>query len=329
MKGLPMLAALCVAVAAPAQTPEAGHPIRIWGPPAMQGIAGRWAEAYHRKHPDVSFTLTMRGSDTAIPGLYGGLADIALMGRENDVVDDNGFARTTQYPLVRIAIANGAVSGTGKSDAVAILASVDNPVKAISLDQLDAILNCEPKPGRSPVTRWGQLGLTGAWAGRAIHVYSIDLASRTGAFFQQVATHNGRKMCWPLVTEFGDTKTLDGTALSGADQVGQAARRDPSALAIANAAQAVDGLKVVPILDGGHPVSPDEATIVAEHYPLARRAYAYINRAPGRPTEPHVRAFLDWVLGEEGQALLKLDKGYLPLNEDRRRAQRIIVDGRP
>ena len=32
-------------------------------------------------HPNVSFELVMKGSDTAVPGLYSGRADIALMGR--------------------------------------------------------------------------------------------------------------------------------------------------------------------------------------------------------------------------------------------------------
>ena len=56
---------------------SAADPIRIWGPPAMRGIAQRWADAYAALHPGVRIELTMRGSDTAIPGLYGGQADIA------------------------------------------------------------------------------------------------------------------------------------------------------------------------------------------------------------------------------------------------------------
>jgi len=317
--------ALLGAAATPASAADA--PIRIWGPAAMRGIAEHWADAYRQAHPEARFELTMRGSDTAIPGLYGGQADIALMGRRNDLVDDAGFSRPLGYNVTRIEIANGSRTVPGKSDAIAILVPSGNPLARISLVQLAAIMDCGGTA--HPIRTWGELGLGGTWATRPIHVRSYDFASRTGAFFQHVVTKDGRRMCWDRITEYGDARAPDGTLRQAADRVGDAARTDPDTLAIANPAQAVDGLKLVALADAdGAAVLPDDATIIARRYPLARRAYAYLNRKPGAPRDARVTAFLAWVLSPEGQAQLAADKGYLPLDPVTAHTQRALVEGK-
>ena len=62
-----------IAIAALALTPGVAHAqeavIRIWGTPALQGAAERWAGAYARDHPGVRFEYAMKGSDSAIHGL--------------------------------------------------------------------------------------------------------------------------------------------------------------------------------------------------------------------------------------------------------------------
>jgi len=297
-------------------------PIRIWGPPAMRGIAERWTEAYRSRHPDANFEIVMKGSGTAIPGLYGGQADIALMGRTNDIVDDNGFTRTMERNFTRIEVASGSVSTPGKSDAIAILVSSSNPLKRLTLDQLDSTVNC----GRSNVARtWGELGLTGAWADKPVKIYGYDMASRTGLYFQQVVTRKGRRMCWDRVAEFADARRLDGTHVDASDRVGEAAARDPFALAIANPAQTRHGLKLVAIGAGDDAALPTEAEIVARRYPLARRAYAFVDRKPGSPLDPRIADFLQFVLSAEGQALLAADRGYLPLDRANAVAQARIL----
>ena len=300
-------------------------PIRIWGNPAMLGIAQRWAEAYRRTHPQARFEFAMKGSDSAIHGLTGGVADLALMGRVNDVVDDNGFSRPMQFDATRIEIANGSLSVPGKSDAIAVLVDAANPLKALTLAQLAAVLDCGGKD--APVRTWGDLGLKGDWALMPIHVRSYDLATRTGAWLQNRAMRGDRRMCWDRIAEYGDARELDGTVTPAAERVGGAARGDRAVLAIANPAQAVDGLRIVPLADGTGPaVLPSAATVIARTYPLARRAYAFYARKPGTVLDPRIAAFLRYVLSDEGQALLVEDRGYLPLAAADAAAQLAIVE---
>ena len=47
-------------------------------------------------------------------------------------------------------------------------------------------------------------------------------------------------------------------------------------------------------------------------YPLARSLWLYVNRVPGRPLDPVIKAFLTFVLSKEGQALVAADN-YFPL----------------
>lgn len=304
--------------------------IHIWGPPAMAGIASRWAEAYRRSHPDILFEQVMKGSDTAVPGLYSGRADIALMGREDEAVDDNGFSRPLGYPLTRIAITGGSLSTPGKSDAVAVLVAKGNPLAGLTLAELGRMLDCSAGRRPAPIRKWGELGLKGRWAERPIHIYTYDMGSRTGTFVQHVLTGDRRLMCWDRLNEFGDARRLDGTIEPAAERIGAAARRDPDALAIANAGQAVDGLKLVAVSEGGgRPfMLPTTASIAAGTYPLGRRTYAFIRHKPGSPIDPKVVSFLRFVLSPQGQSLLIEDRGYLPLDPNSAAASRAALETR-
>lgn len=322
MSGAMILAGLASLASAQPQT------IRIWGPPAMAGMVEHWTEAYRDKHPDIAFELVMRGSDTAVPGLYSARADIALMGRVNDEVDDNGFSRPMGYPLTRIAITSGSLTTPGKSDAVALLVPRANPVSGITLSNLGRILDCGADAARTPIRKWGELGLKGRWADKPIHIYTYDMGSRTGAFVQQVATGDRRRMCWERITEFSDNRRLDGTLENSADRIGTAARRDPYALAIANPAQAVEGLRLVALSRGSDQpfILPIAATVTDGSYPLARRTYAFIRHKHGSPIEPKVRSFLEFVLSPVGQSLLAVDRGYLPLDPENAAASRATLE---
>lgn len=308
MRMLPALLALLLPCAAQAHD----APIRIWGNPAMLGIAQRWAEVFRRMHPQARFEFAMKGSDSAIHGLTGGVADLAFMGRVNDAVDDNGFSRPMQYAVTRIEIANGSLSIPGKSDAIAVLVDEANPLQSLTLAQLTAILDCGGRV--MPALTWGDLGLKGDWERMPISIRSYDFSTRSGVWLQNRAMRGDRRMCWDRIAEYGDARELDGTVTPAAVRVGASARGDRAVLAIANPAQAVDGLRLVPIADGNAPaVSPSTATVIARTYPLARRAYAFYARKPGTTLEPRVAAFLRFVLSVKGQALLADDRGYLPL----------------
>ena len=75
-------------------------------------------------------------------------------------------------------------------DALAVFVRKDNPIKGLSLDQLDSIFSSTNKRGGKPINTWGELGLTGEWANRP-SLYGRNSASGTYGFFKEHALKNG------------------------------------------------------------------------------------------------------------------------------------------
>jgi len=301
--------------------------LRIWGHPYMAGVTKNWAEGFTRFHPGVRFELKLMGSDTAVPGLYAGRADIALLGRENNVTDDNGFSRPKRYRFTRLELMNGSLEAPGKSDALVIFVHRDNPVARLTLAQLDSIVSCERRRGGAPVRTWGDLGLGGEWARQPIRVHLYDAGTGKGTYFQHVVMRDSRKMNWERVTEYTDRRNHDRSITRAGEQIVEAVRTDRYALGVSGAGFATGGVKALALAEteGGPYTVPSRETVIAGTYPLGRRTYALVDVAPGQPMDPKVREFLSYALSREGQADVARDGGYLPLSPAVLAAQREVL----
>jgi phosphate transport system substrate-binding protein len=302
----------------PRHRPAAAHTpgaLRIWGPPAMAAVLARWASGFHRLHPDLTVEPRLAGSDTAIPGLYSGRADIALLGRRDDETDDNGFSRPKGYRFTRLELMNGSLETEGQSPALAVLVSRDNPLSRLTVAQLRRVAGCSCGPNAAAPLTWGELGAAGDWAIRPVHLYLMDIDSGTGAYFLNAVMGGSAALAWSRVREFDDARSVDGSMQTAAAFTAAALRRDPDGIAVSNARYAGTGLKLVAIgaRNGGPFVLPSRESIIAGSYPLARAAYAFIDRAPGQPSDPRVDQFLQYVLSPAGQAAVRRTSGYLPL----------------
>ncbi len=312
------------AMAAEARPPpaEPGTPgaLRIWGPPAMTAVVERWASGFHRLHPEVTVVPRLMGSDTAIAGLYAGRADIALLGRRDDETDDNGFSRPKGYRVTRLEVMNGSLQTEGQSPALAVLVSGANPVSRLTIEQLRRIAGCPCKRDTAAAPTWGDFGAGGAWARRPIHLYLMDIDSGTGAYFLRAVMGGSAALDWSRVREFHDARGADGSLQRAAALAAAALLQDPDGIAISSVQYARTGLKLVAIAarNSGPFITPTRDAIIAGRYPLARRAYAFVDRPPGKPIDPRVGEFLHYVLSPAGQADIGRSGGYLPLDPDTR-----------
>ena len=313
--------------ASPAYTAErslAGT-IRIWGPVNMSALARTWAEGFRRVQPGVTVEINLMGSDTAIPGLYSGRADIAFLGRENNITDDNGFFRPMQYKPERFELTTGSLDVPGKSSALVVFVHRDNPLSRLTLAQLDAIFGHERRRGAPKRIRtWGDLGLTGEWAARPINLYGYDAETGTGQFFLNAVLGGSRKMNWENLREFKDLRRPDGSIHSAAEQSLDVLREDRFGLAVSSLRFASPEEKAVALAAGqdGPYFQATRETLVARQYPLARATYVFINRPPGNALEPKVREFLRYIFSREGQADVAVEGDYLPLNQGTLATQR-------
>ena len=309
------------------QTPGA---LRIWGPPAMTAVLERWASGFHQLHPEVIVEPRLMGSDTAIPGLYSGQADIALLGRGADETDDNGFSRPKGYRFTRLELMNGSLDTEGRSAALAVLVSHGNPLSRLTVAQVRRIAGCSCGPGAAGPLTWGELGARGAWRTRPVHLYLMDIDSGTGAYFVRAVMGGSAALDWSRVREFHDVRGADGTRQTAAALAAAAVRHDPDGIAISNVRYARTGLKLMAIAarTAGPFVLPTRNSIITGAYPLGRRVYAFIDRAPGKPIEPRVSQFLEYVLSPAGQADVKqAGGGYLALGARARAEALAAVSG--
>ena len=293
--------------------------IRIWGDDRMESVIGNWEDSYRKLHPGVRFENKLFGTGTGMAGVYSGVADLAILGREISPVETMAFAWVFRYPPAAVEVATGSLDVPGKSPALAILVHADNPVSRLTLAQLDAIFGTERRRGAPATVRtWGDLGLTGDWSDRPIHAYGRDVDSGTAGFFRRVVLKNSRKWNWECLTEFSDTIRPDGSILDADRQIAEALAADRFGIAVSNEGERNPALKAIALAEQepGPYVAPTQETLVAREYPLTRAIGAYFNRAPDRPIDPKIERFLRYILSEPGQGDVAREGDYLPLSPD-------------
>jgi len=254
-----------------------------------------------------------------MPGIYHNVADLALLGRESDITDDNGFFKSVGgYKPLRLELMNGSLDVPGQSAAQVVLAHRDNPLSRLTVPQLDAIFGYEHRRGTENIRTWGQLGLTGEWSDKPIHLYAYDIESEDGLYFARSVLADSRKLNWENLTEFRDVEKPGGGVMESGQRIVDALRNDRYGLAISNARYAIPGVK--PIAIAAHESAPyyqaTAANVVARVYPLARRTYAFLNQPPGQALDPKMSEFMRYVLSREGQHDVMRAHGYQPLSSE-------------
>lgn len=301
----------------PEEPADAGGVIRVWGTAELQPLLERWQKIFLTTHPAARFESHLVGSDAGVPGLYTRRADIALLGREATAAEIKAFEWIFHYKPAAIEVATGSLGTPGRSPALVVAVHRDNPLAQITLQQLDAAFGSEHLRGAyANIRTWGQLGLTGEWRDRPIHLYAPDTEEGTGRFFRSVVLNDSRMLDWEHLREFADTKGTPATHDAG-KKILTALAADPLGLAVTGAG--LDDQRVKPLAlaagTGGPFVLPARENLIARTYPLARMIYAYVNRAPGAPLDPKLREFLAYVLSVEGQDEIGRTGAYLPLSQ--------------
>lgn len=304
--------------------PKLSGVIRSWGSDQMGSLMKLWEEGFHKYQPDIYFSDTLKGTATAQFGLHEWVADLAVSARKIYPYEFYGvYRRSLLYP-VEIAVASGSYNVPHKSTAIAVFVNRANPLHQLTMQQLDGIygahrtggwqdLNWHTEIARGAdqdIRTWGQLGLTGEWADKPIHVYGPPGIYPGGISFFQSRVMGGADSWNESLLEYDDrVKMME--ALSG-DRYGIAYTslnyRTPQTKAIALAER-----------DGGPFIELNRTTASDRTYPLVRTAYIYF--APDHPdgspakVDPKIREFLLYVLSRQGQQDLVREGDYLPLTQ--------------
>ena len=232
--------------------------------------------------------------DPGFADFLDGRRQAALLTRELAEPDLARFRRAHagRSPVV-MPVAAGAWNRFGYVDAVVVIVNRENPLRSLSLRDLDAMLSTTRWRGGADVTRWGQLGLGGSWRFAPVHLtggadWHAGESARALTIRRLVLSLPGRTGRWKRVADSGSEAEV-------VERVG----KDRLAVGFTGAGHLSPAVRAVRI-EG---IAADAATAASGRYPLLRTVDLLFDAPSGR-IDPRVARSLDWFLSAEGQDFL-------------------------
>ena len=267
--------------------------IKSVGSDTMNNEMTLWCEGFRVHYPSVQVEIEGKGSSTAPVALIAGTAQFGPMSREMKAKEIDEFEKKFGYKPV----------GLGTSiDMLAVYVHKDNPIKGLTLQQVDAIFSKGRKGGfEKDIRTWGDAGLTGEWADKPISLYGRNSASGTYGYFKEHALAGG---------DFKDSVKEQ----PGSSSVVQGVASDRYGVGYSGIGYKTADVKAVALAaKAGQPfveAAPENA--YSGDYPMSRFLLLYVNAKPGAQLDPLRREFIRYIFSKQGQEdVVKI--GYFPL----------------
>ena len=263
------------------------------GSDTLANLMTLWAEEFKREYPNVNIQIQAAGSSTAPPALTEATSNLGPMSRKMKSKEIAAFEKKYGYKPTAIPVA---------IDALAVYVHKDNPIKGMSIADVDAVFSSTRKcGGKQDVKNWGDLGLTASWKNRSVQLYGRNSVSGTYGYFKQKA------LCK------GDFKN-NVNEQPGSASVVQSISSSLNGIGYSGIGYKTSGVKAVPLAKKAENpfVEATAENAVAKKYPLSRFLYVYVNKHPNKPLAPLEREFIKLVLSKTGQQVVIKD-GYIPL----------------
>jgi len=263
------------------------------GSDTLANLMTLWAEEFKRQYPNVNIQIQAAGSSTAPPALTEGTSNLGPMSRKMKSKELAAFEKKHGYKATAIPVA---------IDALAVYVHKDNPIKGMTIPQVDAIFSVTRKCGnKADITKWGNTGLTGAWKNRDIQIYGRNSVSGTYGYFKKHA------LCK------GDYKS-NVNEQPGSASVVQSVGTSINGIGYSGIGYKTSSVRAVPLTKkpGGEMIAATTDNALKGTYPLSRFLYVYVNKKPNEPLGPLEMEFMKLVLSKIGQKVVVKD-GYIPL----------------
>jgi phosphate transport system substrate-binding protein len=266
---------------------RSGGGIRMEGSDTMVNLAQAWAEKYHQSYPQVTIQVLGGGSGVGLASLIDGNCDLANASRKMEEKEIQKLKTKRDLDAKEYIVGY---------DALAVYVHKDNPLDAISIEELAEIYG---EGGKT--NKWSQLGIDSKVLGSdEITRVSRQNSSGTYAYFREAVFGKGR-----------DYK-LGSIDQSGSKDVVALISTTPSAIGYSGMGYDAPGVKMLKIsAKKGEPaIAPtvENAKKQKDGYPITRPLMIY---SAGEPVGQS-KEFLNWILGKEGQALV-VQLGYVSL----------------
>ena len=295
--------ALVTGAASAVQTVDAGIPdyqkasgiagnLSSVGSDTLANLMTLWAEEFSRQYPTVNVQIQAAGSSTAPPALTEGTSNLGPMSREMKDDELEAFEDKHGYKPTAVPVA---------IDALAVMVNKDNPIKGLTIPQVDAIFSSTLNCGyANDIETWGDAGVA-VWGSKSIQLYGRNSVSGTYGYFKENA------LCK------GDFKS-NVNEQPGSASVVQSVTTSKNGIGYSGMGYTTSGVRMVPLAkkEGEPFIAPTPENAISGTYPLTRYLYVYVNKKPNAPLPPLENEFMKMVLSKAGQEVVIKD-GYIPL----------------
>ena len=295
--------ALVTGAASAVQTVDAGIPdyqkasgiagnLSSVGSDTLANLLTLWAEEFSRQYPTVNVQIQAAGSSTAPPALTEGTSNLGPMSREMKDDELEAFEDKYGYKPTAVPVA---------IDALAVMVNKDNPIKGLTIPQVDAIFSSTLNCGyANDIETWGDAGVA-VWGSKSIQLYGRNSVSGTYGYFKENA------LCK------GDFKS-NVNEQPGSASVVQSVTTSKNGIGYSGMGYTTSGVRMVPLAkkEGEPFIEPTPENAISGTYPLTRYLYVYVNKKPNAPLPPLENEFMKMVLSKAGQEVVIKD-GYIPL----------------
>ena len=264
------------------------------GSDTLANLMTLWTEQFSKFYPNVNIQVQAAGSSTAPPALTEGTSNLGPMSRKMKDKEKQAFEKKFGYKPTAIPVA---------IDALAVFVHKDNPIKGLSIPQVDAIFSANRKCGsNADISKWGDTGLKGSWKNRSIQLYGRNSVSGTYGYFKKKA------LCK------GDYKSSVNEQ-PGSASVVQSISSSINGIGYSGIGYTTSGVRALALTKKpGKPfIAATSENAANKTYPLSRYLYVYVNKAPNKPLAPLEREFVKLMLSKQGQQVVIKD-GYVPLS---------------
>ncbi|MDF1825232.1 MAG: phosphate ABC transporter substrate-binding protein [Verrucomicrobiales bacterium] len=261
------------------------------GSDTLNNLMTLWAEGFKAKYPNVNIQIEGKGSSTAPPALIEATSQLGPMSRAMKAEELDAFEAKFGYkPLeIRVAI-----------DALAVYTHKDNPLKGLTLEQVDSIFSSTYKRGGEEISTWGEVGMEGDWVAKAISAYGRNSASGTYGFFKDNALLKGDYSS-AVKEQPGSSAVVQGVA------------SDLGGIGYSGIGYKTSGVNAIALGETADTLfEPTYENCLSGDFPLSRFLYVYVNKNPESEMDQLTHEFVKFVLSKEGQEVVIKD-GYYPM----------------
>ena len=251
--------------------------LNIKGSDTMVHLVSTWAEEFMNLYTGTELSVTGGGSGTGIAALINKTTDICAASREikqNEI----GLAESNGVQPIEFSVAR---------DAIVVVVHPDNPVNALTMEQLGSIFTGE-------FESWSKVG----GPNRPILVLSRESSSGTFQFFQEKVL---KKKDYAY-----RARLMPGT--SAVIQAVSADEWSVGYVGLGYALEVGDEVKMIQVKADvdSPPITPSEETVKNGEYPISRPLFLYIDgQAHGL-----VKDFITFCLSKKGQQIV-METGYV------------------